>query len=707
MHWTYQHEAILCKRCLGKSSRRVDSSAQSIATSCLCFRESARGEGQATRARPVCVAPSLPGHAGLSHRKGGVNHTNQRGMATSSLTTSSELAAALRANIRQQKELRREEEELRRRLAEAEAAEMACALEEDQDDEVQETAAIAAGTADWSSATEFPWSAAVSDCLRNKFGFTGFRPLQLEVINATLSGRDCFAILPTGAGKSLLFQLPGLLDVSSPSGNGAGSSSRSSSSSSSSSSRNSLQHGKRGGGLTVVVSPLVSLMTDQVANLTSRGVRAALLATDVTSREEQTVIHNEIADPASSGLRFVYVTPERVAKSKLLLSRLQKAFLAGQLVRIAIDEAHCAAAQGHDFRPDYLSLGTLRASFPSVPILALTATASEAVRADVERTLGLSGSGPAGVVRFRGHFDRANIRYAVCPKPATDDALLDEMASICLNTFDASTASASAAGAASGGAAACRRLGAGIVYTLSRADAERVQQGLWQRQVACACYHAGCEARQRQQVQQAWQAGAVQVVVATVAFGLGIDKPDVRFVLHHTVSKSLYVLARRPGHGAILCILGSCPALNLRIPSNPFESLRIPRIMLLPARPTTRRVAALAAMGCQQRPWCGGNRPITTVSPASPSIPPTAPPPCALCTPQASFASARHAAGAPTCPIYLASRCGHEVRPSCLTIDAATSAHAPLKHPRRALTPSRSARTWAASAWTRCACLHR
>ena len=461
----------------------------------------------------------------------------------SSLTSSSELAAALRDNLRQQKELRREEEELRHRLAEAEAAELALVLEQD-DDEVQETSAPAVTVVDWSSATNFPWSAAVADCLRSKFGFTGFRPLQLEVINATLAGRDCFAILPTGAGKSLLFQLPGLLDVSKHGGNGAGSSS--------SSSRNDHHHEKQSG-LTVVVSPLVSLMTDQVANLRSRGVRAALLATDVTSREEQTTIHNEIADPASSGLRFVYVTPERVAKSKLLLSRLQKAFLAGSLVRIAIDEAHCAAAQGHDFRPDYLSLGTLRASFPTVPILALTATASEAVRADVERTLGLSGSGAAsrvGVVRFRGHFDRANIRYAVRPKPQTDDALLDEMASICKNTLDAATASTTAsatasatAAGASGGGAPLRRLGAGIVYTLSRADAERVQQGLWQRQVKCACYHAGCEAQRRQQVQQAWQSGAVQVVVATVAFGLGIDKPDVRFVLHHTVSKSLYALA--------------------------------------------------------------------------------------------------------------------------------------------------------------------
>ena len=225
------------------------------------------------------------------------------------------------------------------------------------------------------------------------------------------------------------------------------------------------------------------------------------------------------------------MTPERVAKSKMLISRLQKAYLAGGLSRIAVDEAHCAAAQGHDFRPDYLSLGILRASFPSVPILALTATASDAVRADVERSLGLD---PARVVRFRGHFDRANIRYTVRPKPSSEEGLLDEMAAFCRGD------DAAASGRPTG------RL-PGIIYTLSRADAEKVQAGLSQRRVACAAYHAGCDARTREAVQAAWHAGRLQVVVATVAFGLGIDKPDVRFVLHHTVSKSLEAYYQESG----------------------------------------------------------------------------------------------------------------------------------------------------------------
>jgi len=239
----------------------------------------------------------------------------------------------------------------------------------------------------------------------------------------------------------------------------------------------------------------------------------------------------QAADPKGSGLRFLYVTPERVAKSKLLISRLQKAYLTGDLCRIAVDEAHCAAAQGHDFRPDYLSLGVLRASFPSVPILALTATASDAVRADVERSLGLQ---PSRVVRFRGHFDRTNIRYTVRPKPSSEEGLLDEMAAFCRGD------DAAASGRPTG------RL-PGIVYTLSRADAEKVQAGLSQRQVACAAYHAGCDSRTREAVQAAWHAGRLRVVVATVAFGLGIDKPDVRFVLHHTVSKSLEAYYQESG----------------------------------------------------------------------------------------------------------------------------------------------------------------
>ena len=374
------------------------------------------------------------------------------------------LERRLALNQAQQRRLREEEASLREQLDALMVQEAAAELA---------VASAAVQPADW--AGSFEWDSAVDELLRTGFGHGTFRPLQREVINATLSGRDTFAILPTGSGKSLLYQLPGLLEPT---------------------------------GLSVVISPLVSLMIDQCASLTERGVSCALLAADLTDRSATTAIHHQIEDAGVSGLRFLYVTPERLAKSKLLLAKLQKAHLAKRLQRFAIDEAHCACAMGHDFRPDYLQLGVLRSSFPGVPLLALTATASDAVRADVERSLQMAAG--AATVRFRGHFDRPNLRYAVRRKPADDALHQAEMASLCLATF---------------------RGQAGIVYTLSRADAERVAGGLSQRGVRCAAYHAGVEVSTRQQIAQAWHSGQLQVVIATIAFGMGIDKADVRFVL--------------------------------------------------------------------------------------------------------------------------------------------------------------------------------
>ncbi|KAL1510601.1 hypothetical protein AB1Y20_006902 [Prymnesium parvum] len=385
--------------------------------------------------------------------------------------------ARLAANRREQRELRAEEAQLLAQIAAA----------EDDAARAAEAASLAAApprppATDWGGS--FEWDGAVCAALASPFGHAAFRPLQREVVNATLASEDVFAVLPTGAGKSLLYHLPGVVRP----------------------------------GLTLVVSPLVSLMEDQVHKLLGLGVRAALLAADATDRAQAAAIQNAAADPAASGLRFLYVTPERIAKSKLLMSRLQKCHVSGQLARVAIDEAHCCSAQGHDFRPDFLALGSLRDNFPSAPILALTATASDAVRADVQAILQMR-----RVVCFRGHFDRTNLRYEVRPKPA-EPALLDEMAAVCR-----------------------RHGGGGIVYTLSRADAEKVAGGLVERGVVAAAYHAGCDSAQRRSLQAAWQAGAAQVVVATIAFGLGIDKPDVRFVLHHTMSKSLEAYYQESG----------------------------------------------------------------------------------------------------------------------------------------------------------------
>ena len=420
-----------------------------------------------------------------------------------------ELRRRLAANRREQALLRSEEATLAQELAEREAT-LATAASAPSTSSAASSSASGSGEGSWAGA--HPWDGDVARLLKSRFGHTSFRPLQREVVNACLAGRDVFAILPTGGGKSLTFQLPPLLEPS---------------------------------GVTLVVSPLVSLMQDQVRSLRRLSLRAELLAEGAVERAQASAILAALADAACSGLRFLYVTPERVAKSKLLLAKLQTCYAAGRLQRVVVDEAHCCAAQGHDFRPDYLSLSTLRASFPNVPILALTATASAAVVSDVSATLGLA----ASAVHFRGHFDRPNLRLEVRQKRSPAEQL-DEMAAV----------------------ATARHAGRpGIVYALSRADAERVAGGLSERGVPrpfrdlsetfprplvgglsergvrAAAYHAGLEAAARQAVQRAWEEGALQVVVATVAFGLGIDKPDVRFVLHHTVSKSLEAYYQEAG----------------------------------------------------------------------------------------------------------------------------------------------------------------
>lgn len=395
------------------------------------------------------------------------------------------LEVRLAANLREQALLRDEEVELRRQIARAAPH---AAAESDAAAAIADVggAPPARPPTDW--AGSFEWDGRVRELMAARFGHTSFRPLQREVINACLSSRDVFAVLPTGAGKSLTFMLPALL---------------------------------RPSGLTLVVSPLVSLMQDQVGRLRRMGLSAELLAEGAVDKATSSRALAATAEPAASGLRFLYVTPERVAKSKLLLSKLQKCYGAGGLDRVVVDEAHCCAAQGHDFRPDYLGLGTLRASFPRTPILALTATASDSVVADVRVTLHM---GPTLTV-FRGHFDRPNLRLQVRPKGGGTEGL-DEMAHVARQVHAGQP---------------------GIVYTLSRTDAERTAVGLTERGVSAAVYHAGCDAGGRMAVQEAWEAGRVQVVVATIAFGLGIDKPDVRFVLHHTMSKSLEAYYQEAG----------------------------------------------------------------------------------------------------------------------------------------------------------------
>nr|GMC81358.1 ATP-dependent DNA helicase Q-like 4A isoform X1 [Ipomoea batatas] len=325
----------------------------------------------------------------------------------------------------------------------------------------------------WSS-RDFPWTKKLEANNKKVFGNHSFRPNQREVINATMSGNDVFVLMPTGGGKSLTYQLPALISP----------------------------------GITLVISPLVSLIQDQIMHLLQVNIPATYLSASMEWAEQQ-----EIFRELNSGVckyKLLYVTPEKVAKSDVLLRHLERLHGSDSLSRIVIDEAHCVSQWGHDFRPDYQCLGILKQKFPSVPVLALTATATLSVKEDVVQALGLS-----NCVVFRQSFNRPNLQYSVVPK--TKKCLEDIDAFIKENHFDE----------------------CGIIYCLSRMDCEKVSEKLQEYGHKAAYYHGSMDAAQRAYVQKQWSKDEVNIICATVAFGMGINKPDVRFVIHHSLPKSI------------------------------------------------------------------------------------------------------------------------------------------------------------------------
>ncbi len=302
--------------------------------------------------------------------------------------------------------------------------------------------------------------------LKNVFGFDSFRPGQAEVVNALLAGEHALAVMPTGSGKSLCFQIPALLK----------------------------------GGLTLVVSPLVALMEDQVAALKLAGVAADT----INSSRDRDLNVTTWKRAAAGDLRLLYLAPERLMTERMLgaLGRLP-------VTLIAIDEAHCLSRWGPSFRPDYEALGRLRKLFPGIPIAALTATADETTQDDIAARL-FGGSGR----RFVSGFDRPNIRLGV------------EMRG------DAKTQLLNVARAHEGES--------GIVYCLSRAKTEKMAEFLNANGIRALPYHAGMTAEARTRNQRAFmiESGGA-VIVATIAFGMGIDKPDVRFVCHTDMPGSI------------------------------------------------------------------------------------------------------------------------------------------------------------------------
>ncbi|XP_076023461.1 ATP-dependent DNA helicase Q1 isoform X2 [Genypterus blacodes] len=322
---------------------------------------------------------------------------------------------------------------------------------------------------------DFPWSEDVVHHLKESFRLSSFRPLQLRAINLTMDGRDVFLVMPTGRGKSLCYQLPALCSK----------------------------------GFTLVVTPLVSLMEDQIMYLKSIDVSAVMLNASSTKEHAKMVMAGMVdqKDP----FKLLYVTPEKIAKSKLLMSRLEKAYNANQLSRIAVDEVHCCSQWGHDFRPDYKTLGILKRQFPNVPLIGLTATATSSVLKDCEKILCVPQP-----ITLTASFNRTNLYYEVRMKD--NDTSIADIASLIKDRY---------------------RDQSGIVYVFSQKDAEAVSSDLQKNGVLAYPYHANMDPGDKSKIHRKWTANKIQVVVATVAFGMGIDKPDVRFVIHHTISKSI------------------------------------------------------------------------------------------------------------------------------------------------------------------------
>jgi len=321
-------------------------------------------------------------------------------------------------------------------------------------------------TAAGRSADEGPRDPA--ECLQRVFGYETFRAGQRELVGAVLAGRDAIGVLPTGSGKSLTYQLPARML----------------------------------GGTTLVVSPLIALMKDQVDAMGRLGLRATLLNSSLEAEERR----QRVAGIRRGDYELVYAAPEGLEASV-------GAVLEGtRLSLLAVDEAHCISHWGHDFRPAYRKLADLRQRFGNAPVLALTATATRRVARDIAEQLGMREP-----FEFRGSFFRQNLRLRA-EKKGEDGVNSREEILDYLRT---------------------RRGESGIVYCITRKSVESLAEFLRSKRVRAVAYHAGLEAEERERVQDAFRHGAADVVVATVAFGMGIDKPDIRFVIHRDMPGSI------------------------------------------------------------------------------------------------------------------------------------------------------------------------
>ncbi len=303
--------------------------------------------------------------------------------------------------------------------------------------------------------------------LKNVFGYENFRPLQEEIINRTIDGKDSFVLMPTGGGKSICFQIPALVFD----------------------------------GITIVVSPLISLMKDQVQALKSNGIKADFFNSSISPQEENEVINKAI----NGDLQLLYLSPEKlISVRNTWLKELN-------IKLVAIDEAHCVSMWGHDFRPEYTQLRVFRNSLPCVPFMALTATADKSARKDIEQQLGLTNS-----KLFISSFDRKNLSIEVRGQVQKKKKLQE-----IVNFIER------------------KKNESGIIYCLSRKNTEEVANYLKAEGHSVAFYHAGMNHEEREQTQTDFINDDTKIIVATIAFGMGIDKSNVRFVIHYNLPKNL------------------------------------------------------------------------------------------------------------------------------------------------------------------------